>query len=55
MGGHAVACYGYDDEKQLLSVRNSWGQSWGDHGNFYLPYSFVENPNLLMSARVYEL
>ena len=45
MGGHAVLCVGYDDSKQALIVRNSWG-NWGLAGYFYLPYGFVENENM---------
>lgn len=40
-GGHAVCAVGYDDSKQVLIVRNSWGQGWGDNGFFYMPYQFV--------------
>ena len=42
-GGHAVVIVGYDDTKQWLIVRNSWGTSWGDKGYFYMPYSIVLN------------
>jgi C1A family cysteine protease len=38
LGGHAVLAVGYDDEKKVLVVRNSWGEKWGDHGYFYMPY-----------------
>lgn len=38
MGGHAVLAVGYDDEKKVLIVRNSWGTKWGDKGYFYMPY-----------------
>lgn len=41
IGGHAVLCVGYDDERQLLTFKNSWGTDWGDRGYGYLPYSFV--------------
>lgn len=40
-GGHAVMAVGYDNEKQVLIMRNSWGTEWGDKGYFYLPYDFV--------------
>lgn len=38
LGGHAVAAVGYDDSRQALIVRNSWGAAWGDGGHFYMPY-----------------
>jgi C1A family cysteine protease len=41
LGGHAVLAVGYDDVSQRLIVRNSWGESFGDHGYFYMPYAFV--------------
>lgn len=40
-GGHAVVVIGYDDNKQLFKVQNSWGQNFGDGGYFYIPYSNV--------------
>lgn len=40
MGGHEVYCYGYNDALGLLLCRNSWGEGWGDHGNFSLPYAY---------------
>jgi C1A family cysteine protease len=40
LGGHAVCVVGYDDQKQSLIVRNSWGAGWADHGYFYMPYKF---------------
>ena len=45
-GGHAVLVCGFDDTKQHVIVRNSWGTEWGDHGYFYLPYSFISNSDL---------
>jgi C1A family cysteine protease len=41
MGGHAVLAVGYDDARQVLIVRNSWGPTWGDKGYFYMPYSVI--------------
>ena len=41
VGGHAVAVVGYDNQKRVLIVRNSWGTEWGDKGYFYMPYDYV--------------
>jgi len=46
LGGHALMMVGYDDANQHVIVRNSWGTSWGDKGYFYLPYEYVNNPQL---------
>lgn len=46
LGGHAVLAVGYDNNKNALIVRNSWGENWGDKGYFYLPYEFIRTPNL---------
>ena len=46
LGGHAVLIVGYDDAKQVFTVRNSWGAGWGDSGYFTLPYAYVTNPEL---------
>lgn len=50
LGGHAVVCVGYNDDKQAWIMRNSWGENWGDHGHFYLPYEYLENPQLSSDA-----
>ncbi|MBO9540948.1 C1 family peptidase [bacterium] len=41
LGGHAVFIVGYDDAKQVLIIKNSWGGGWGDKGYFYMPYAYV--------------
>jgi C1A family cysteine protease len=46
VGGHCVAAVGYDDWKQAFLCRNSWGESWGLSGYFWLPYTFLVNPQL---------
>jgi len=45
IGGHAAMAVGYDDSKECLIVRNSWGTSWGEKGYFYLPYWYVTTLN----------
>lgn len=37
---------GFDDSKEMLIVRNSWSDSWGDKGYFYLPYGYITTPGL---------
>ena len=46
IGGHAVLAVGYDDAKQLFTIRNSWGTGVQDHGYFYMPYAYATDPNL---------
>lgn len=46
MGGHAVMCVGYDETKNMVKIRNSWGNDWGAKGYFYMPYNYISNSNL---------
>ncbi|MEO7120886.1 MAG: C1 family peptidase [Ginsengibacter sp.] len=46
VGGHAVMAVGYDDSKQVVIVRNSWGKDWGAKGYFYMPYSYITSSHL---------
>lgn len=46
LGGHAVLVVGYDISKQWFVCRNSWGETWGDEGYFYLPFTYLEDPLL---------
>ena len=46
VGGHAVLCIGYDNNKSLFKIRNSWGPNEGDQGYFYMPYAYVTEPTL---------
>lgn len=43
LGGHAIMAVGYDDDKQVFIIQNSWGEEWGDKGYFYMPYEFIKN------------
>ena len=42
LGGHAVLLVGYNKNKKVFIVRNSWGTSWGDKGYFYMPFNVVK-------------
>lgn len=42
LGGHSVLCVGFSDDKKCLIIRNSWGETWGDEGYFYLSYDYVK-------------
>jgi len=46
LGGHAVVIVGYDDEKQVFIIRNSWGKEFGYEGHFLMPYSFILDQGL---------
>jgi C1A family cysteine protease len=51
IGGHAVFAAGYADDTSwagggYLTIKNSWGSDWGDHGYFYMPYAYV-TPDLV--------
>jgi len=45
LGGHAVMAVGYDDNKQMFKIRNSWGAGWGVGGYFWMPYAFITDRN----------
>ncbi len=46
LGGHAVLAVGYDDATNRFSVRNSWGQNWGQGGYFTMPYAYLVDSSL---------
>lgn len=41
VGGHAVLVVGYDKAAGTLTVRNSWGDSWGMKGYFTMPREYL--------------
>lgn len=52
-GGHAMLITGFNDHatavddmgvthRGLLTIRNSWGEGAGDHGNFYMSYDYFK-------------
>ena len=40
LGGHCVVAVSYNDNTQMIGVRNSWGSEWGNLGYFEMPYKF---------------
>lgn len=41
LGGHATCIVGYDNATSMFKVQNQWGAFGGDHGFFYIPFSFL--------------
>lgn len=39
VGGHAYICIGYDLGKKVFIMQNSFGDTWGDNGRFYVRFS----------------
>lgn len=53
LGGHAVCVIGYDKNSPIgdaYYARNSWGDGWGDKGNFWMPAAYFEDSNLADDA-----
>ena len=40
----AALAVGYDDKTKRITVLNSWGESFGDKGYFYMPYDYISDP-----------
>ena len=46
LGGHAVLAVGYDEARQRLLFRNSWGAGWGRRGYGEMPYGYLKSRDL---------
>ena len=46
LAGHSALLVGYDDTTNLYTFINTWGNSWGDGGLGYIPYEYINNPEL---------
>ncbi len=58
LGGHAVPIVGFiNDNSQpgggVFICQNSWGTPWGYHGYFYLPYSVIQNTQVVPSGSLF--
>lgn len=42
IGGHAICLVGYDDKKEIVKFKNSWGALWGNKGYGRLPYEYID-------------
>ncbi len=40
-GGHGTCIVGYDDNKKMFKVQNSWGKRGGDNGFYWITYDLV--------------
>ena len=41
LGGHAVTALGYDLTKQLVLIKNSFGNEWGDNGYGWISFDYL--------------
>lgn len=46
LGGHCILLIGYDDITEIFCFLNSWGDSVGDNGYFYVSYNYLLDNNL---------
>lgn len=42
VGGHAYVVNGYNRERKLVRIKNSWGRAWGLKGHAYLSFDDFE-------------
>lgn len=49
-GYHAMVICGYSEDDKVYKVRNSWGTDFGDRGYCYIPFSYIDDPDLTNQA-----
>jgi hypothetical protein len=53
LGGHANVIIGYNDTLKAFWVENSWSNTWGDAGYYYLPYSVFQSTKIVPAGNAY--
>ena len=43
VGGHAILARAVDIKKRVITLRNSWGQDWGDNGDCYISFDHLRS------------
>lgn len=46
IGGHCIVAVGYNNNKRVFVLRNSWGTGWGMQGYFTIPYEYLLDSRL---------
>lgn len=41
-GGHAYVLNGFNENRGLVRMKNSWGRGWGDKGRAWIPFAHME-------------
>lgn len=52
-GWHAMTICGFLSQQKVYIVRNSWGTQFGDKGYCYIPFSYIEDPDLCRQACIF--
>ena len=52
LGGHCICMVGYNDSNSTFMCANSWGDTWGFNGFFFLPYKYVSDKRLALDFTV---
>jgi C1A family cysteine protease len=53
LGGHANVIIGFSDAQKAFWVENSWSNTWGDAGYYWLPYSVFQSTKIVPSGNAY--
>jgi hypothetical protein len=45
--GHVSVLWGFDARREVIFLRNSWGDVWGNRGNCEVPWRLLSDRNLM--------